>query len=94
MISAVKLIAEPWDIGSGGYQVGNFPILWSEWNGIFRDDVRSFLRGDPGTARKVGGLAYVNTAASTAITASCGEHAGARVATVLASGSEIGRAHV
>jgi glycogen operon protein len=41
----VKLIAEPWDVGPGGYQVGNFPILWSEWNGIYRDTMRDFWRG-------------------------------------------------
>jgi glycogen operon protein len=46
VLSRIKLIAEPWDIGAGGYQVGNFPILWSEWNGRFRDTVRSFWRGD------------------------------------------------
>src|SRR5690606_5704005 len=47
-ISQVKLIAEPWDLGSGGYQVGNFPVLWSEWNGKYRDCVRRFWRGDGG----------------------------------------------
>jgi isoamylase len=41
----VKLIAEPWDVGPGGYQVGNFPVLWSEWNGIYRDTMRDFWRG-------------------------------------------------
>ncbi len=46
VLSQVKLIAEPWDIGEGGYQVGNFPVLWSEWNGKYRDGVRSFWRGD------------------------------------------------
>ena len=46
IISQVKLIAEPWDVGPGGYQVGAFPILWSEWNGKYRDNVRSFWRGD------------------------------------------------
>jgi isoamylase len=45
VISQVKLIAEPWDIGEGGYQVGNFPPLWSEWNGRYRDTVRDFWRG-------------------------------------------------
>jgi glycogen operon protein len=49
VISQVKLIAEPWDIGPGGYQVGNFPPLWSEWNGQYRDTVRDFWRGEPGT---------------------------------------------
>ena len=45
IISQVKLIAEPWDVGEGGYQVGNFPPLWSEWNGKYRDSVRDFWRG-------------------------------------------------
>jgi isoamylase len=45
ILSQVKLIAEPWDVGPGGYQVGNFPILWSEWNGIYRDTMRDFWRG-------------------------------------------------
>jgi len=47
VISQVKLIAEPWDVGPGGYQVGNFPPLWTEWNGKFRDSVRDFWRGEP-----------------------------------------------
>lgn len=47
VISHVKLIAEPWDIGSGGYQVGGFPPLWSEWNGMYRDTVRDFWRSQP-----------------------------------------------
>jgi isoamylase len=46
VISQVKLIAEPWDLGSGGYQVGNFPVLWAEWNGKYRDSIRKFWRGD------------------------------------------------
>jgi glycogen operon protein len=46
VLSQVKLIAEPWDVGPGGYQVGNFPILWSEWNGIYRDTMRDFWRGE------------------------------------------------
>ncbi len=46
ILSGVKLIAEPWDLGDGGYQVGRFPILWSEWNGKYRDVVRRFWRGD------------------------------------------------
>jgi glycogen operon protein len=49
VISQVKLIAEPWDIGPGGYQVGNFPPLWTEWNGKYRDTVRDFWRGEHGT---------------------------------------------
>src|SRR5436190_13708347 len=48
VLSQVKLIAEPWDLGQGGYQVGNFPVLWTEWNGKYRDSVRSFWRGDDG----------------------------------------------
>jgi len=44
-ISQVKLIAEPWDVGPGGYQVGNFPVLWSEWNGVYRDTMRDYWRG-------------------------------------------------
>jgi len=46
VLSQVKLIAEPWDVGPGGYQVGNFPVLWSEWNGIYRDVVRDFWRAE------------------------------------------------
>ncbi|MFI5081969.1 MAG: glycogen debranching protein GlgX, partial [Streptosporangiales bacterium] len=49
VVSQVKLIAEPWDVGEGGYQVGNFPPLWSEWNGKYRDTVRDFWRGEPST---------------------------------------------
>jgi glycogen operon protein len=45
ILSQVKLIAEPWDVGPGGYQVGNFPVLWTEWNGLYRDEVRDFWRG-------------------------------------------------
>ena len=48
VLSRVKLIAEPWDVGEFGYQVGNFPVLWSEWNGKYRDNVRKFWKGDPG----------------------------------------------
>ena len=48
ILCQTKLIAEPWDVGSGGYQVGNFPVLWSEWNGIYRDNVRRFWKGDLG----------------------------------------------
>src|SRR6201993_4069641 len=49
VVSQVKLIAEPWDVGIGGYQVGNFPPLWTEWNGKYRDTVRDFWRGQPAT---------------------------------------------
>jgi isoamylase len=49
VISQVKLIAEPWDVGEGGYQVGNFPPLWSEWNGKYRDTVRDYWRGEEQT---------------------------------------------
>ncbi len=48
-VSQAKLIAEPWDVGPGGYQVGNFPPLWTEWNGKYRDTVRDFWRGEPAT---------------------------------------------
>jgi isoamylase len=48
VVSQVKLIAEPWDVGEGGYQVGNFPPLWTEWNGRYRDDMRDFWRGEGG----------------------------------------------
>lgn len=61
VISRVKLIAEPWDLGPGGYLVGNFPVLWAEWNGKFRDTVRRFWRGDEG---QVGDLAYRLTGSS------------------------------
>jgi len=55
IVSQVKLIAEPWDVGEGGYQVGNFPPLWSEWNGKYRDTVRDYWRGEPAT---LGEFAY------------------------------------
>jgi glycogen operon protein len=55
VVSQVKLIAEPWDVGDGGYQVGNFPPLWTEWNGKYRDTVRDFWRGEPST---LGEFAY------------------------------------
>jgi glycogen operon protein len=61
IISQVKLIAEPWDLGPGGYQVGNFPVLWAEWNAAYRDTVRSFWKGDSG---QVAGLAYRLTGSS------------------------------
>jgi glycogen operon protein len=61
VLSQVKLIAEPWDVGEGGYQVGNFPVLWAEWNGKFRDTVRRFWRGDGG---QTGELAYRLTGSS------------------------------
>src|SRR5256885_9324875 len=48
VLSQVKLIAEPWDVGPGGYQVGNFPVLWSEWNGVYRDTIRDFWRSNAG----------------------------------------------
>ena len=52
ILSQVKLIAEPWDLGDGGYQVGNFPSLWSEWNGKYRDTVRKFWKGEGETVRE------------------------------------------
>src|SRR6187402_2684209 len=54
VINRVKLIAEPWDVGEGGYQVGNFPPLWSEWNGKYRDSVRDFWRGTDQTLAEFG----------------------------------------
>src|SRR5579883_1400029 len=54
VVSRVKLIAEPWDVGEGGYQVGNFPPLWSEWNGKYRDTIRDFWRGRPGSLPELG----------------------------------------
>ena len=61
VISQVKLIAEPWDLGPGGYQVGNFPVLWAEWNAAYRDTVRRFWKGDSG---QVGGLGFRLTGSS------------------------------
>jgi len=61
VISRVKLIAEPWDVGEGGYQVGNFPPLWSEWNGKYRDTVRDYWRG---VDRTLGEFAYRVTGSS------------------------------
>ncbi len=61
VVSQVKLIAEPWDVGEGGYQVGNFPPLWSEWNGKYRDCVRDFWRGEGG---QLGEFAYRLTGSS------------------------------
>src|SRR4029078_4600388 len=55
VVSQVKLIAEPWDVGGGGYQVGNFPPPWAEWNGKYRASVRSFWKGDEG---RIGERAY------------------------------------
>jgi isoamylase len=54
VVSQVKLIAEPWDVGDGGYQVGNFPPLWSEWNGKYRDTIRDLWRGEPATLPEFG----------------------------------------
>jgi len=61
ILSGIKLIAEPWDVRSGGYQVGNFPVDWSEWNGRFRDTARRFWRGDPSQLSE---LAYRITGSS------------------------------
>ena len=55
ILSQVKLISEPWDVGDGGYQVGNFPVLWAEWNGKYRDAIRRYWKGDEGL---IGELAY------------------------------------
>jgi glycogen operon protein len=61
VISQIKLIAEPWDLGSGGYQVGNFPVLWSEWNGRYRDSVRDYWRQQ---STSIGELAHRLTGSS------------------------------
>jgi glycogen operon protein len=61
VISQIKLIAEPWDVGPGGYQLGNFPVGWAEWNGRYRDAIRRYWRGDPGL---VADLAYRLTGSS------------------------------
>ena len=61
VISSVKLIAEPWDVGEGGDQLGNFPVGWAEWNGRYRDAIRRYWRGDPG---QVADLAYRLTGSS------------------------------
>ena len=61
VISQVKLIAEPWDLGEGGYQVGNFPPGWAEWNGKYRDTIRRYWKGDWG---QVGELAFRLTGSS------------------------------
>jgi len=61
VLSQVKLVAEPWDFGERGYQVGNFPVLWTEWNGKYRDTVRRFARGDDG---QVAEIAYRLTGSS------------------------------
>ncbi|MGF1478595.1 MAG: glycogen debranching protein GlgX [Cyanophyceae cyanobacterium] len=61
VLSDVKLIAEPWDVGEGGYQVGKFPLLWSEWNGRYRDTVRDFWRGEDSS---LGNFAYCFTGSS------------------------------
>jgi glycogen operon protein len=55
LLSGVKLIAEPWDIGAGGYQVGNFPVRWCEWNGKYRDTVRDYWRGENATLPEFAG---------------------------------------
>ncbi len=54
ILSQVKLIAEPWDLGEGGYQVGNFPVGWAEWNGKYRDTIRRYIKGDGGQAAELG----------------------------------------
>jgi isoamylase len=61
VLSRVKLIAEPWDVGEGGYQTGNFPVIWAEWNDKYRDTVRKYWRGDPGHTAE---LAYRLTGSS------------------------------
>ena len=70
ILSQTKLIAEPWDVGEGGYQVGNFPVLWTEWNGLYRDTMRDYWRGE------IGGLGEF--AARLAGSADLYEHTGRR----------------
>lgn len=60
-LADIKLIAEPWDVGDGGYQVGNFPVMWAEWNGKYRDTVRRYWKGEDGT---LSDLAYRLTGSS------------------------------
>ena len=54
VLSQVKLIAEPWDLGEGGYQVGNFPVGWTEWNSRYRDALRAYWKGEGGAHRRTG----------------------------------------
>ena len=68
IVSQVKLIAEPWDVGEGGYQVGNFPPLWTEWNGKYRDTVRDYWRGEPAT---LGEFAFRFTGSSDLYESTC-----------------------
>ena len=75
VISQVKLIAEPWDVGDGGYQVGNFPAGWAEWNGRYRDTVRRYWKSDEG---QLSDFAYRLTGSSDLVRsrwpASLGQH--------------------
>ncbi len=75
VLSEVKLIAEPWDIGPGGYQVGNFPVLWSEWNGKYRDCVRRFWKGKASTVSELA----TRLAGSSDLFADDGRHPGASI---------------
>ena len=74
VVSQVKLIAEPWDIGPGGYQVGNFPPQWTEWNGAYRDTVRDFWRGEPSLGEFASRLAGLGRLLRALRTPSGGEH--------------------
>ena len=68
VLSQVKLIAEPWDVGAGGYQVGEFPPLWSEWNDQYRDTVRDFWRGRQWRVRATSAIGCPARPTSTATT--------------------------
>ena len=72
MLSSVKLIAEPWDCGPGGYQVGRFPPGWAEWNDKYRDTVRAFWKGDEGTLAELAPRLTAPATCSTGAAASPG----------------------
>ena len=72
MLATVKLIAEPWDCGPGGYQVGGFPPGWAEWNDKFRDTVRDFWRGEAAAARAGAAAVRLGRRSSTSAAASPG----------------------
>src|SRR5438067_7806727 len=73
-LAKVKLIAEPWDVGPGGYQVGNFPVRWTEWNGKYRDSVRKYWKGErgqvPEMASRLAGSADIVKASDRGVDAS------------------------
>ena len=87
MLSQVKLIAEPWDLGEGGYQVGNFPVLWTEWNGKYRDSVRRFWKGDGGVVSEFA------TRCAAAATSTSGAAAGRTPASTSSPATTASRSH-